>query len=204
MLLVKGFRTAAAVNADAANLERTSIAFRDAELMLEQLVKYTGKRIITRVGQKSWRYVGICSRSNRAFDWSACAPEMDRNHDCKLYEVGTSRWDYRPRQSVKRLGQRREADPRGLDSAPSQPIFRLLDSSHIQVKAEVNESQVALIRPGQPVVIHLEAFPDRSLLGSVAEIVPIPSRASGTSPMFALFSPRSASSPAASMRSQRA
>jgi multidrug resistance efflux pump len=61
---------------------------------------------------------------------------------------------------------------------PSQPIFRLLDSSHIQVKAEVNESQVALIRPGQPVVIHLEAFSDRSLLGSVAEIVPIPSLAS--------------------------
>ena len=59
-----------------------------------------------------------------------------------------------------------------------QPIFRLLDPSHIQVRAEINESQFAPIRPGQPVLIHLEAFPDRPLRGSVAGIVPVPSQAS--------------------------
>ena len=45
--MAKGFRTAAAVTADLAALEQTEIAFRDAERMLEQLVKYTGKRIVT-------------------------------------------------------------------------------------------------------------------------------------------------------------
>ena len=41
-----------------------------------------------------------------------------------------------------------------------QPIFRLLDPHHIQVRARINESQVARIRPGLPVLIHLEAFPE--------------------------------------------
>src|SRR5262249_23853484 len=51
---------------------------------------------------------------------------------------------------------------------------------HIQARARINESQVARIRPGQPVLIHLEAFPDRApLRGSVAEIVPIPGSAGG-------------------------
>ena len=122
--LVKGFRTAAAVNADAANLERTSIAFRDAELMLEQLVKYTGKRIITARRAKILAIRGdllsleSCFRLERMrLKW---IETMIAN--CTMC---TSRWDYRPRQSVKRLGQRREADPRGLDGRPSQPIFRL-------------------------------------------------------------------------------
>ncbi len=45
-MLAKGYRTAGQVNADAAALEQTSIALRNAEGMLEQLVKFTGKRII--------------------------------------------------------------------------------------------------------------------------------------------------------------
>lgn len=63
----------------------------------------------------------------------------------------------------------------GLPVRPLQPIFRLLDPHHIQARANINESQVALIKVGQPVLIRLEAFPDRPLRGSVAEIVPIPS-----------------------------
>ena len=53
----------------------------------------------------------------------------------------------------------------GMIVYQSQPIFRLLDSNHLQVRALVNESQVALLRSGQPVLIHLEAFPDRPLRG---------------------------------------
>ena len=67
----------------------------------------------------------------------------------------------------------------GLTVYPSQPIFRLLDPRHLQVRARINESQVALVRSGQPVLIHLEAFPDRPLRGRVAAIVPIPSLADG-------------------------
>jgi HlyD family secretion protein len=75
----------------------------------------------------------------------------------------------------------------GLIVRHSQPIFQLLDPRHLQVKAKINESQVARIRPGQPVLIHLEAFPDRPLRGSVAAIVPIPSLANGPLPDVRTF-----------------
>ena len=67
----------------------------------------------------------------------------------------------------------------GLRVYQSQPIFRLLDPRHMQVRATINETQVARVRSGQPVLIHLEAFPDRPLRGTVAEIMPIPSLAKG-------------------------
>jgi hypothetical protein len=47
------------------------------------------------------------------------------------------------------------------------------------VSARINESQIARIRLGQPVLIHLVAFPDRILRGSVAEILPIPALTNG-------------------------
>ena len=47
------------------------------------------------------------------------------------------------------------------------------------MKARINESQVALIKSGQPVLIHIDACPDNPLSGRVAEIAPIPSLASG-------------------------
>ena len=62
----------------------------------------------------------------------------------------------------------------------SQPIFRLLDPHRIQVRGQDQRvTGRARIQPGQPVLIHLEAFPDHRLLGSVAQIVPIPAVTNG-------------------------
>src|SRR5262249_32433612 len=58
----------------------------------------------------------------------------------------------------------------GLTVYPSQPIFGLLNTSRLQVRARVNESQVARVRSGLPALIRLDAFPDRPLRGTVAEI----------------------------------
>ena len=91
----------------------------------------------------------------------------------------------------------------GLRVYQSQPIFRLLDPRHMQVRAKINESQVARIRSGQPVLIHLDAFPDRLLRGSVAEIVPIPSLARGPCRTFALSTRPFASSRAVLTHSYR-
>ena len=67
----------------------------------------------------------------------------------------------------------------GMRVYQSQPIFRLLDPRHMHIQARINESQVARVRTGQPVLIHLDAYPDRVLKGSVAEVMPLPSYAKG-------------------------
>ena len=143
--------------------------------MLEQLVKYTGKRIIK---ARKARIQAI--RADLLSLESSFRLERER---LKQIETMIANCTLRaPRAGIIVLRQPALSARAHLDSQireglivhASQPIFRLLDPHHIQVRAKINESQVARIRPGQPVLIHLEAFPDRRLLGSVAQIVPIP------------------------------
>ncbi len=176
--MAKGFRTPAAVNADAAMVEQAEIAFRDAQGMLEQLEKYTGKRIITarRARIEAIRADLLSLESSFRLERKRLnrIETMIANCTMRAPRSGIIVHANSPNGSGNPDKQIRE----GSIVHASQPIFRLLDASHIQVRAEINESQIAFIRPGQPVLIHLEAFPDQPLMGSVAKIVPIPSLAS--------------------------
>ena len=176
-MLAKGYRTAAQVNADAAALEQTSIALRNAEGMLEQLVKFTGKRIIkARKARLEAIHADLLSLQ------SAFRLEQQRK---QRIETMVANCTLRaPRDGIivyanpSRGSQTADTQIReGLIVHPMQPIFQLLDPKHLQVRARINESQVARIRPGQPVLIHLAAFPGHSLRGAVDQVVPIPSLA---------------------------
>jgi multidrug resistance efflux pump len=179
--LAKGFRTAVQVSADAAIVEQKEIALRDAEGMLERLLKHTAKRIIT---ARRARILAI--RADLLSLESSLRLETQR---LKRIELMVANCTLRaPRNGIVVYASPSNgwANPElrvreGSIVHASQPIFRLLDPSHIQVRAEINESLVARVRPGQPVRIHLEAFPDRILLGSVATIVPVPSVTSALS-----------------------
>jgi HlyD family secretion protein len=178
----KGFRTETQVNADAAVLEQTEIALRNAEGMLVQLEKYTGKRIIK---ARKARIEAIVA-DLLSLEWSFRLERqrlkrietMVANCTLRAPRDGTIVYANPPFGSTTSDTQIRE----GLIVHTMQPIFRLLDPHHIQVRARINESQVARIRPGLPVEIHLEAFPEQPLQGSVAHIEPIPSTAGGASP----------------------
>ena len=177
--LAKGFRTEGQVTADAATLEQTEIALRDAEGMLEQLVKYTGRRII-----KSRKARIQAIRADLLSLEASFRLERER---LKRIETMIANCTLRaPRDGIivhanppYGSGTSDTQIREGLIVHSSQPIFRLLDPHRIQVRAKINESQVARIQPGQPVLIHLEAFPDHRLLGSVAQIVPIPAVTNG-------------------------
>ena len=155
-------------------LEQTEIALRDAEGMLEQLVKYTGRRIIksrkARIQAIRADLLSLEASFRLERERLKRIETMIANCTLRAPRAGIIVYANPPYGSGTPDTQIRE----GLIVHPSQPIFRLLDPHHIQVRAKINESQVARIQPGQPVLIHLEAFPDHRLLGSVAQIVPIP------------------------------
>ncbi len=175
--LAKGFRTVSQVEADAAQLGQTEIALRDAQGMLERLVRFTGKRILkSRNARIQAIFADMLSLE--------ASYRLERERLKRIEAMIANCIMRAPRDGIVVYadqsggsglvdGQIRE----GLPVRPSQPIFRLLDPHHIQARANINESQVARIKIGQPVLIRLEAFPDRPLRGSVAEIVPIPSLA---------------------------
>jgi multidrug resistance efflux pump len=179
--LAKGFRTSVQVSADAAIVEQKEIALRDAEGMLERLLKHTAKRIIT---ARRARILAI--RADLLSLESSLRLETQRLKRIELMVANCTLRAPRTGIVVYASPSNGWANPdlrvrEGSIVHASQPIFRLLDPSHIQVRAEINESLVARVRPGQPVRIHLEAFPDRILLGSVATIVPVPSVTSALS-----------------------
>ena len=65
-----------------------------------------------------------------------------------------------PRRKV-RLGDR---------VTPSQGLVRVVEVSRMLVDTSVPERSVHRVRPGQPVTVRLEAFPDLALSGRVATI----------------------------------
>ena len=57
--------------------------------------------------------------------------------------------------------------------AVPQPLVVLGDLSRLRVRAELDQRDVGLIKPGQPVVVRSAAFPGRDFAGKVSSIAPI-------------------------------
>jgi membrane fusion protein (multidrug efflux system) len=69
---------------------------------------------------------------------------------------------------------------------PGQPLLALVSLDDVWVTANFKENQVASIRPGQPVEIHVDAFDGRSYRGRVDSI------AAATGARFSLLPPENA------------
>jgi len=65
-------------------------------------------------------------------------------------------------------------------------VFSIVSSDSLWVDANPKETDLTHVRPGQPVAISVDAFPDRHLLGTVAAISP------GTGAQFAILPPQNA------------
>jgi len=59
-------------------------------------------------------------------------------------------------------------------------VVTMADMTTLEVEADVSESNLARVRPGQPVEIQLDALPDRRFRGVVARTVPTVDRAKAT------------------------
>jgi membrane fusion protein (multidrug efflux system) len=65
-------------------------------------------------------------------------------------------------------------------------VFSVISSKALWVDANPKETDLTYVRPGQPVTITIDAFPDRRLQGVVAAISP------GTGAQFAILPPQNA------------
>jgi multidrug resistance efflux pump len=178
-LAARGFRTAAQARADSAALDEAEIALGEAKGMLVQLLKHTGKRIITAHAAKIAAIRADLLALESAFRLESSRLKrietMIAHCTIRAPRDGTVAYAHR----VNRWGTVELQIREGLPVYQSQPIFRLLDARRMQVRARINESQVARVKSGQPVSIHLEAFPDHPMRGRVAEVTPIASLANG-------------------------
>jgi multidrug efflux pump subunit AcrA (membrane-fusion protein) len=59
-------------------------------------------------------------------------------------------------------------------------VVSIADMSSLEVEADVSESNIQRIKPGQPCEIILDAYPDTRYSGAVSKIVPTADRAKAT------------------------
>jgi membrane fusion protein (multidrug efflux system) len=70
--------------------------------------------------------------------------------------------------------------------AVGQPLMAIADQARLWVTANLKETQLTHIRPGQPVAIHVDAFPKQTFSGKVESLAP------ATGATFALIPPDNA------------
>jgi len=74
----------------------------------------------------------------------------------------------------------------GQTIQPGQPLVALVDLSDLYVTANFKENQIGKMRPGQPVDITVDAYPDKVFKGHVDSIQ------AGTGARFSLLPPENA------------
>ncbi len=175
----KGFRTAAQLKADELNDQQASIALEEAEGMLERLVKYTGPKNI------------------KSLEAKVKAIESDKKNQEASFQLETQRRD-RLQRNIDRCTLRAPDDgivvyvnqtngwgmvQQGIDEGVTvregQPIFQLPDPKSMRVKARINETKMGQVRSGQRALVRVDAFPERLMQGTVAEITAISTPVNG-------------------------
>ena len=179
-LVARGLREAvpgpAQYEADRTPSSRRALALREAQGMQERLVKYTGPRL-----DKAMRPKLQAIKS----DWLAQEHSFEIEDDrlrriqkmidnCTIKAPADGVLVY-ANQSNAWSGQVEVQIQEGVTVREGQTLFDLPDPKRMRVKVKVNESKMASVQPGQRAEVLVEAFPDRPLKGTVAEITPIPS-----------------------------
>jgi multidrug resistance efflux pump len=174
----KGYRSSAQLKADQLAMQQAQIALHEAEGMELRLEKYTAPKLITNLKAKI-----AAIRSDKLAQEQSFGLEKDRLEKLeKMVAYCTVR---APSDGIvvyanvpNRFGQIENPVQEGATVRQGQSLFFLPDPNHMQVKAKVNETKVALIRTGQKARIVVDAFPDRPMWGTVSEITGIPAPAS--------------------------
>ncbi len=167
-LLDQGFITRDEFERSVAELETAeadlAMARRRADVLLEQTHPLSHRRAELLLAQKRAQRDGVNRRLSAARRRVAeIAALIER---CTIYADSSGLVVYEefmassPRRKV-RLGDR---------VTPSQGIARVVEVSRMLVDTAVPERAVHRVRPGQPVTVLLEAFPDLQLSGRVMAI----------------------------------
>ena len=60
----------------------------------------------------------------------------------------------------------------GEMALPGQPMLKIEDNRNLRLEATLKEQDIRFVRPGQSVLVRIDALPDRQIKGRVAQVVP--------------------------------
>ncbi|MGQ9576163.1 MAG: efflux RND transporter periplasmic adaptor subunit [Thermoguttaceae bacterium] len=164
----RGFITKQQLHADQYALEAAETELRMAQLRLEVLEQCTKRR---RLGQLEGAVAAAKARlaaaeANYQLHLQEQAELEDQIRKCTIRApvAGTVVLNHLHHHDHSHMVQPGEL------TMPQRVLVRLPDVRHMQVKAKIDEDKVALIQPGLPATIRLEAFPDTLLSGKLLSV----------------------------------
>jgi HlyD family secretion protein len=172
-MLKKGFRTAYQVKGDELAYEQSKIALGEAEGMLDRLTKQTGPKILKALEANVRAIQSDKLTQDASFNLEDQRLKRIKKNivNCIVRAPGDGIVVYA--NQTDRWGQVTAPIDEGVTLRQDQPIFNLPDPRNMRVKARINESKVSLIQSGQRVLIAVDAFPERPMRGTVAEVTQI-------------------------------
>jgi multidrug resistance efflux pump len=175
----KGFRANAQVKADLLAFRQTEITLNEAKGMLGRLETYTAPRLKTALEAKKQAIRADVKTQEAAF-------ALESQRLARLERMVAKCTLTAPRDGIvvyhnqsNGWGQVQAQIQEGATVREGQPIFDLPDPKHMQVRAKINETKVAMVQPGLEALIRLDAFPDQPLKGMVSEVMPIAVQGNG-------------------------
>lgn len=169
-LLRSGYVTELQVQGNRYAVEKAVKDREKAEMELQGLEKYTKRK---QVGQfeaniKTSEARLQSEEHSRQLDIEKLAQIIEQIENCTVCAPQAGQVVYA--NVFDRHGGSETVIEEGAVVRERQILIRLPDPNHMQVKASINEARIALVKPGMAVVIHLDAFPDLELTGTVEHV----------------------------------
>ena len=135
----------------------------------EYLVAWNGRQTLENATEEARAGVGQLAESalKRLHNWGISAGELQR-----LQREGKAARTLTVHAPASGVVMEKSA-VQGMRFMPGEPLFKIADLSAIWLMIEVFEQDLSRVRVGQPVKIHVEAYPEREFNGKVASIYPI-------------------------------
>ncbi len=174
-------QAAANVNVAHHNLEQAKAELRDATASLNRNRELLSRGVIARQ-----TYDDVLARYDKADAGVAAAEAALRAANAAL-EGAAALLEYTLiRAPFDAVVLTKDADigdivtPLGAAANAKAAVVTIADMSSLEVEADVSESNLSRVRPGQPCEIQLDALPDQRFRGEIHMIVPTADRSKAT------------------------
>jgi RND family efflux transporter MFP subunit len=174
-------QAAANVNVARFNLEQAQAELRDATLSFNRNKELLSRRVIAQQA-----YDNALARYEKAVA-AVAAAEAALKASAAALEGATVLLEYTLiRAPFDAVVLTKDADvgdivtPLGAAANAKAAVVTIADMSSLEVEADVSESNLSKIRPGQPCEIQLDAFPGLRFRGQIHMIVPTADRSKAT------------------------
>ncbi len=171
-LAKKGYVTDLRVETDKIAVDKAKLDYQSAELELKVHKKYTREKQLklleSTIGSARARLRS--AEATHQLDVEQRELIESQIAKCTIYAKNSGQVVYA--NEYRRHGGQDIVIEAGTMVREQQSIIRLPDPKRMQVKAKINEAKIAMVAPGMPVTIHLDAFPDREFEGTVERVSP--------------------------------